>query len=77
MANKLSASLIQALQARLGAEVEILTEKDSDRFCQFAQGWTNIGRETPGAIVLPQTEEQIQKTVCENPPTLLSPPACN
>ncbi|KAK8108728.1 FAD binding domain-containing protein [Apiospora sp. TS-2023a] len=63
MANKLSASLLQDLQARLGAEVEILTEKDSDRFREVAQGWTNIGCETPGAIVLPLTEEQIQKTV--------------
>ncbi|KAK7918184.1 FAD-linked oxidoreductase [Apiospora marii] len=63
MAKRLSASLLQDLQARLGAEVEILTGKHSDRFCEFTQGWTNVGRETPGAIVLPQTEKQIQKTV--------------
>ncbi|KAK8092005.1 hypothetical protein PG997_002366 [Apiospora hydei] len=64
MADKVSATQLQDLQACLGPEVEILTEKDSgDRFQEFAQGWTNIGRATPGAIVLPLTEEQIQKTV--------------
>ncbi|KAK8007639.1 hypothetical protein PG989_001629 [Apiospora arundinis] len=60
----LSASLLQSLQANIGSELEILTEKDGgDRFQELAQGWTNIGRETPRAIVLPLTEEQIQKTV--------------
>ncbi|KAK7990904.1 FAD binding domain-containing protein [Apiospora arundinis] len=60
----LSASLLQKLQAYIGSELEILTETDGgDRFHELAQGWTNIGRETPGAIILPLTEEQTQKTV--------------
>lgn len=60
----LSASLLQKLQAYIGSELEILTEADGgDRFHELAQGWTNIGRETPGAIILPLTEEQTQKTV--------------
>ncbi|KAK8022292.1 FAD binding domain-containing protein [Apiospora rasikravindrae] len=64
MAKKLSASQLQDLQGGLGLEVEILTgEGSGDRFQELAQGWTNIGRETPGAIVMPQTEKQIQKTV--------------
>ncbi|KAH6652294.1 hypothetical protein BKA67DRAFT_626979, partial [Truncatella angustata] len=63
MANRLSPSLLKDLQAHVGPQLEVLTEKDGTRFQEFDQGWTNIGRQTPGAIVLPTTEEQIQKTV--------------
>ncbi|KAK7753952.1 hypothetical protein SLS62_004050 [Diatrype stigma] len=55
--------LLTNLQAHAGPGLEILTQKEDSRFQDFAKRWTNIGREIPAAIVLPETEEQIQQTV--------------
>ncbi|KAI1850462.1 hypothetical protein JX265_013424 [Neoarthrinium moseri] len=63
MADRLSPSLLQNLQARVDPELEVLIDQNSARFQELAQGWTNIGRQIPGAIVLPETEQQIQETV--------------
>ncbi|KAK7992146.1 FAD binding domain-containing protein [Apiospora saccharicola] len=54
---------LAALQEHVGPGLEILTQNDSSRFQEFAKRWTDIGRETPAAIILPETEGQIQKTV--------------
>lgn len=62
MASQLS-SLLADLSSQVGPSLEILTQKEDDRFREFAKRWTDIGREIPGAIILPESEEQIQQTV--------------
>lgn len=42
------------------ADTEILTEQDGELFVEHAKRWTDIGRQTPGAILLPTSEIQIQ-----------------
>jgi hypothetical protein len=54
---------LQLLQTLVGPSLEILVDKNDARFQEFAKRWSDIDREIPGAIVLPETEEQIQKTV--------------
>lgn len=61
--------LLAELQAHAGPSLEILTQKEDSRFQEFSKRWTNIGREIPAAIVLPDTEEQIQQTVITFHPT--------
>ncbi|KAI1207303.1 uncharacterized protein F4807DRAFT_183671 [Annulohypoxylon truncatum] len=63
MANKLSSHLLNELQAQVGPSLEILTDKDSTRFQEYAKRWSDIDRQIPGAIVLPVSEEQIKQTV--------------
>ncbi|KAI1088778.1 hypothetical protein F5B19DRAFT_505270 [Rostrohypoxylon terebratum] len=63
MASKLSSTLLAELQVQIGPSLEILVEKDSARFQEYAKRWSDIDRQIPGAIVLPVSEEQIQKTV--------------
>lgn len=74
MINMLPLSLLEDLRVQVGPELEVLTEKDGTYFQELSQGWTNIGRQTPCAIVLPATEEQIQQTVrYSNVSILLAP----
>ncbi|KAI0538642.1 hypothetical protein GGR58DRAFT_525915 [Xylaria digitata] len=63
MAPKLTPELLQNLSNELGPDVEILVDKNSSRFKEFSKGWTDIDRETPGAIVLLTSPSLIQKTV--------------
>ena len=56
-------SRITALEAIVGPDCEILKDSNETNFEKYAQRLTNIGRETPAAIVLPRTEEDIQKVV--------------
>ncbi|PSR83008.1 hypothetical protein BD289DRAFT_454010 [Coniella lustricola] len=63
MPAKLSPQLFEELQQRAGSGVEILTEPADARFQDFAKRWSDIDRHAPAAIVLPETEEQIQKVV--------------
>ena len=56
-------SRITALKEIVAPDCEILTDVTESDFKNNAQRWTDIGRETPAAIVLPRTEEDIQKTV--------------
>ncbi|XDG04463.1 hypothetical protein ABKA04_004078 [Annulohypoxylon sp. FPYF3050] len=63
MASKLSSILLDELQVQIGPSLEILVDKDSARFQEYAKRWSDIDRQIPGAIVLPVSEEQIQKTV--------------
>ena len=65
MADKLSFRLVQELQAHVGPDIEILTDASNIHFQEYAKRWTDIDRKTPSAIVLPASEEQIQKTVQE------------
>jgi hypothetical protein len=52
-----------SLRASVGPDVAILTNPDDAEFQGYAKRWSDIDRETPAAIVLPLSEEQIQKTV--------------
>ncbi|KAI1819812.1 hypothetical protein F4861DRAFT_543576 [Xylaria intraflava] len=63
MAIALDPMLLKELRAQLGQEVEILVDKDSLRFQEFMKRWTNIDHQTPAAIVLPDSQPLIQKTV--------------
>lgn len=47
----------------VAADTEILVDKNSLRFQEYAKRWTDIGREIPAAIVLPTTEADIQHIV--------------
>ncbi|EAT82263.1 hypothetical protein HBI56_238390 [Parastagonospora nodorum] len=51
------------LQALLGPDVSILTDQHDQAFIEYAKRWTDVGRKTPAAIVLPTSEEEIQRTV--------------
>ncbi|KAI1288525.1 hypothetical protein F5Y03DRAFT_401742 [Xylaria venustula] len=63
MSSRLSPELLQNLVDDLGLDVEILIDKDSPRFEEPSKRWTDIDRETPGAIVLPDSPPLIQRAV--------------
>lgn len=63
MSPKLDASFFSGLQSRAGSDVEILTDPADSRFQEHSKRWSDIDRQTPAAIVLPRSEEQIQTTV--------------
>jgi hypothetical protein len=54
---------VSKLQALLGPDVDILTDQHDKAFIEYAKRWTDVGRKTPAAIVLPTSEEHIQRTV--------------
>lgn len=66
MANKVSSQLLDQLQVQVGPDLEILRDQNSARFLEFAKRWTDIDRQIPAAIVLPASEDQIQKTVLDS-----------
>ena len=57
-------SKLEGLKAVVSSQCQILTDSSSAQFQEYAKRWTDIDSKTPGAIVLPTTEEDIQKTVC-------------
>lgn len=59
----LVASHIPELKAAVASQCEILTDSDDAKFREYAKRWTDIDRKIPAAIVLPTSEEGIQKTV--------------
>ncbi|KAK8029864.1 FAD binding domain-containing protein [Apiospora rasikravindrae] len=61
---------LAALQEHAGPELEILTQNDGSHLQEFARRWTDIGRETPAAIVLPETKGKIEKTATATNPQL-------
>src|SRR4051794_38587369 len=63
MTAKLAHEVLQELRSHLGEGIEILADKMSPRFQEFAKRWTDIDRQTPAAIVLPDSVPLIQKTV--------------
>lgn len=60
------------LQSRAGSGLTILTNPADPRFQEHSKRWSNIDRQTPAAIVLPRSEEQIQSTVSHRPPVWAS-----
>ncbi|OCL05429.1 FAD-binding domain-containing protein [Glonium stellatum] len=55
--------LVDELRASAGPDLDILTDKSDATFQEHAKRWSDIGRKIPAAIILPASEEQIQKTV--------------
>lgn len=51
------------LQDVVGPGIEVLVDAGSPDFQEYAKRWTDIDRKTPAAIVLPTSEEEIQKIV--------------
>ncbi|KAI0972264.1 hypothetical protein F4678DRAFT_471811 [Xylaria arbuscula] len=63
MSPKLTPELLQGLVEDLGSDVEVLVDKNSPRFKELSKRWTDIDREIPGAIVLPDSPPLIQRIV--------------
>ena len=63
MKNKSVQSQITALKDIVNPDCAILTDPAEASFQGYSKRWTDIGRESPAAIVLPRTEEDIQKVV--------------
>ncbi|ROW15212.1 hypothetical protein VPNG_03071 [Cytospora leucostoma] len=63
MSPKLAPQLFEELQRQIGSELEILTDQTGSRFPEFAKRWSDIDRQIPAAIVLPESEDHIQQTV--------------
>lgn len=55
--------LFDELRRYTGSDLEILTDSEDSRFQELSKRWSDIDRQIPAAIVLPESEEQIQKTV--------------
>jgi FAD/FMN-containing dehydrogenase len=43
--------------------LEILTDQSDAKFQKHAERWSDVDRKIPAAILLPNSEEQIQKAV--------------
>ena len=56
-------SQITELKAFVDPGCQILEDSSQASFQEYAKRWTDIGRKIPAAIVLPRTEQDIQKTV--------------
>lgn len=56
-------SQIAALKDIVDPDCAILTDPAEANFHESSKRWTDISRETPAAIVLPRTEEDIVKVV--------------
>ena len=54
---------VSELKAIVNSSCQVLTESTSADFQEYARRWSDIDRQTPAAIVLPTTEEDIIKTV--------------
>ncbi|KAI1386031.1 uncharacterized protein F4822DRAFT_360734 [Hypoxylon trugodes] len=63
MSKILQPHLFDELRAQAGSDLEILTDQGSSKFQECAKRWTDIDRQTPAAIVLPESEDHIHKTV--------------
>jgi hypothetical protein len=55
--------LVESLTAKLTAAGSILTDPASNEFKAALERWTELDLETPGAIVLVSSEEDIVQTV--------------
>ena len=63
MKNKSVQSQITALKDIVNPDCAILTDPAEANFQEYSKRWTDIGRESPAAIVLPRREDDIQKVV--------------
>lgn len=57
------ATRMHGLKAALASSCQLLTDSESADFRKYAKQWSDIDRQIPAAIVLPTTEEDIQKIV--------------
>ncbi|PHH76379.1 hypothetical protein CDD80_1561 [Ophiocordyceps camponoti-rufipedis] len=55
--------LLRDLRRRTGPDVEVLADPSDDGFRHHARRWSDLDRRIPAAIVLPETEAQIQVVV--------------
>jgi FAD binding domain len=53
------------LKPALGPDCDILVDASGAEFQEYAKRWSDIDRKTPAAILLPTSEEEIQKIVGE------------
>lgn len=56
-------SRISELKSIVTSGCEILTDQTDASFQEHSKRWSDIGRQTPAAIVLPRKAEDIQKVV--------------
>ena len=56
-------SQIVTLREALSSTSKILTDSTDTIFQELLQRWTDIDKKTPGAIVVPTSEDDILKTV--------------
>lgn len=78
MSRKLALDIFDELQRQAGPGLEILNDQADSRFQDFAKRWSDIDRQIPAAIVLPESEEHIQQTVNRfNPPLYKSEDSMN
>lgn len=66
MSKNLESRILSELQDYAGSDLELLTEQTDTRFQELAKRWSDIDRQIPAAIVLPRSEEQMQKTASSN-----------
>lgn len=59
MSPKLENRLFGELQGHVGSGLTILTDPADPGFQEHSKRWSDIDRQVPAAIVLPQSEEQI------------------
>jgi hypothetical protein len=55
--------LVESLTAKLSPAAAVLTDPASDEFKAALERWTELDLETPGAIVLVSSEDDIVQTV--------------
>lgn len=58
---------LASLKQNLSPNVEMLIDPSDAAFQERLQRWSDIGKQTPAAIVLPTSEEEIQKIVMLSP----------
>lgn len=56
-------SQISFLEKSLSSDSKILSNPRDEEFLKLMERWTEIDLKIPGAIVLPISEEDVQKTV--------------
>lgn len=54
------------LQTRLSGTSRILTDSGSEEFQIYMERWSELNRQTPAAIALPETEEDVAAIVCHH-----------
>ena len=65
--NMTVSDLISALQAgALSNDAKVLTNSTTAEFQELMKRWTDVDKQTPFAIVMPATEEDIVKSVSLN-----------
>ena len=60
--------VVTDLASKLSSNAKIVTEQDED-WNALLERWSDIGKQTPAAIVSVATEADVQETVCPSTPT--------